>query len=228
MAAVIDIANRALGLLGDRANVTSIEPPEGSAQADHIARFWPMVRDTALAARDWSFASVYEDLTELSATFPGWRHVFAQPNNCLIIRQLRFGDMDWCDLGDARLPEYMLGSLNITGAQIIATNTPAVQARFTRRVVDPTRYSPHFTNAVTFLLAAYLAGPIIKGRAGSGAGDAMLQRYYQALGEADVLDANQSNTYAPYTPSNARVRGFTGRRSARWPARTDLTTYPGV
>ena len=46
MASVVDICNQALSHLGDSATVASIDPPEGSAQAEHCARFYP----AALAA----------------------------------------------------------------------------------------------------------------------------------------------------------------------------------
>ena len=39
-----------LGHIGDAATVSSINPPEGSAQAEHCARFYPIARDALLAA----------------------------------------------------------------------------------------------------------------------------------------------------------------------------------
>ena len=50
MSSVVDICNIALSRLGDRATVTSIDPPEGSAQADHCRRFYPIALKTILAA----------------------------------------------------------------------------------------------------------------------------------------------------------------------------------
>ena len=50
MASDVDVCNLALAHLGDEATVASISPPEGSAQAGHCARFYPMARDSASSA----------------------------------------------------------------------------------------------------------------------------------------------------------------------------------
>ena len=46
MATEVDICNLALAHLGDDATIASIKPPEGSAQAEKSARFYPIARDT--------------------------------------------------------------------------------------------------------------------------------------------------------------------------------------
>ena len=48
MPSEVDICNLALGHLGDSATVATIDPPEGSAQAEHCARFYPIARDARL------------------------------------------------------------------------------------------------------------------------------------------------------------------------------------
>ncbi len=48
MPSVVDLCNLALAYLGDDATVASIDPPEGSAQAEHCQRFYPIARDTLL------------------------------------------------------------------------------------------------------------------------------------------------------------------------------------
>jgi hypothetical protein len=57
MATEVDICNLALGHLGDNATVASLTPPEGSAQAEHAARFYPISRDTLLESHAWNFAT---------------------------------------------------------------------------------------------------------------------------------------------------------------------------
>ena len=55
MASEIDIVNLALSRLGDDATVASLYPPEGSAQAEHGARFYPVLYLLTRMgeARDW-------------------------------------------------------------------------------------------------------------------------------------------------------------------------------
>ena len=42
MATEVDICNLALAHLGDDATIATIKPPEGSAQAEKAARFYPI------------------------------------------------------------------------------------------------------------------------------------------------------------------------------------------
>jgi len=57
MASIVDICNLALSHLGDSATVSSIDPPEGSAQADLCARFFPIALASLLEAHSWGFAT---------------------------------------------------------------------------------------------------------------------------------------------------------------------------
>ena len=65
MASETDICNLALARLGDAALVSSISPPDGSAQAGHCAAFYPMVRDYLLERYAWSFSLTRAALTQL-------------------------------------------------------------------------------------------------------------------------------------------------------------------
>lgn len=204
-ATVVDICNLALARLGDRANVVSLDPPEGSAQADHCARFYPVARDAALEAHDWSFASTKDTMAELSVEDFKWRHVFALPNNCIALRAVGYQDSALYAF-DERGPYFERGAL-ADGTQVLYTNEPTPFARFTRRVVDPTRYNVLFTQALVTLLAAYLAGPVIKGRSGAQMGQVLMQDFMAQVGRAVASDANQSNYKPPYRSSNMVRRG---------------------
>ena len=57
MASEVEICNLALSHLGDTATVASSDPPEGSAQAEHCARFYPIARDALLEMQNWKFAT---------------------------------------------------------------------------------------------------------------------------------------------------------------------------
>ena len=57
MATEVDICNLALAHLGDDATIASLSPPEGSAQAEKAARFYPIARNTLLEMHTWNFAS---------------------------------------------------------------------------------------------------------------------------------------------------------------------------
>src|SRR5712671_6586049 len=81
MAAEVDICNAALGHLGDEALVAAINPPDGSAQAGHCQRFYPMARDELLERHSWRFNTQRAVLALSPVTPPtGWAFAYATPS----------------------------------------------------------------------------------------------------------------------------------------------------
>ena len=84
MASIVEICNLALARLGDEATVASIDPPEGSAQAEHCQRFYPIARDVLLETHDWSFATTRARLSLLAdADTWEWQYAYAEPANTI-------------------------------------------------------------------------------------------------------------------------------------------------
>jgi hypothetical protein len=81
MASVVDICNLALAHLGDNATIASIDPPEGSAQAEHCQRFYPIARDTLLEMHSWSFSTKRAYGAEVENTWSMWEYAYAMPND---------------------------------------------------------------------------------------------------------------------------------------------------
>ena len=219
MASVVTFCNIALTHLGDRATVASIDPPEGSAQADHCAMFWPVARDEALSSEDWRFASTVATLAALDdslQTDPRWRYGYVVPADFLVARELVFSDGNTVTL-EPGSPLWELGTL-ASGAPIIFCNYENVALRYTRKIADPNRYPAKFGTALTYLLASYLAGPVVKGKSGAQASQTARAAWDRLRGEAAVTDANQARTSSAFTPAGVRVRGGT----------TDRTVEDGV
>lgn len=202
MASEVDICNLALGHLGDKATVSSISPPEGSAQATHCARFYPMARDVTLEAHEWGFATVRGTLALLTDTPPpGWLYAYSMPGDCRNIIDLidpntpEFNPLPgpglhWQD--DVFNPQpvpYELESRG-DGTGVVYTNLAEAQIRYVRSVTDTTKFSAQFTDAVAWLLAAYLAGPVIKGDTGMAVAKQMQAGYMSSLAAAKSNDAN--------------------------------------
>lgn len=186
MASEVDICNLALAHLGDEATVSSIDPPEGSAQAEHCARFYPIARDTLLESHAWRFATRREVLAELADEVPGWRFAYALPVDTVQILAV---------LGPDQSSEEGTQAFDVEmgadGAGVILTNQPEATVRYVAQVTDSIRFSPMFTDALAWLLASYLAGPVLKGDAGAAMARACLQSFMLALSGARVSDANQ-------------------------------------
>jgi len=214
MASVVTLCNLALSHLGDRANVASIDPPEGSAQADHCAVFWPVARDEALSSEDWRFASTVATLVAVGDSLqidPRWRYGYVVPADFLVARELVFSDGNTLQL-DLDSPLWELGTL-ANGAPIIFCDYEDVVLRYTRRVADPNRYPSKFYTALSYLLASYLAGPVVKGKSGAAAAQTARAAWDRLSGEAAVTDANQSRASSAFTPAGVRARGGTVDRT---------------
>jgi hypothetical protein len=214
MASVVDICNMALGLLGDRATVSSIDPPEQSYQAEKCAQYFGQARDAVLSDPDatWSFATRRTEPALLTATTPTWEYGYAVPADLLrAISILPPGASDDYSasfavstvqgaiypgtppLVGAYTPQpFALESLE-DGTRVIWSNQDAPILRYVARAEDPTRWSALFVEALTARLASLLAGPILKGKEGTAMADAMLKRSLDLIRRAAAADARQRN-----------------------------------
>jgi hypothetical protein len=195
MASEVDICNLALAHLGDNATVASIDPPEGSAQAEHCALFYPIARDALLEQHAWKFATKRVLLASLDAPTWEWAYAYAQPSDALRLLAV----LPESSSSD-EAQEYE-AETDSDGRAILLTNQQAANLRYIARVTDTTAFSPLFVNALSWLLAAHLAGPVIKGDAGAAMAKTCMQNYALALSTARVSDANQHRRRPEHSPS---------------------------
>lgn len=201
----------ALGYLGDDATVSSLSPPEGSAQADHCARFYPIARDSLLEMHAWGFATRRASLALLSASPPSsWKYAYAQPADALnLLSILAPNASDDYSAGLAAYgsvtgvtnnslgtytPQPFTSEVDSTGAAVIYTNQENAVLRYTALVTDPTQFSPLFTEALAWLLASKLAGPILKGETGAKAAMSCLTMFRTWKSQATSSDSNQQRS----------------------------------
>jgi hypothetical protein len=210
MASDVDICNLALAHLGDVANVSSISPPDSSAQAGHCARFYPIARDALLELHPWGFATKRVSLALSTTTVSGWDYVYIGPSgvvNYLAIIDPNAGD-DWS--ASISLSNIVPGAVNSAqgvyepqpfrigtndaGDDLIYTNQQDAVLIYSAIVTDTTKFSPLFVETLSYLLASKLAGPVIKGTEGRAVAKEMLQTATFFLGKASTSDANQQRT----------------------------------
>lgn len=210
MASIVDICNLALANLGDTATVTSINPPEGSAQAQHCARFYPIARNALLEMAPWGFATRRAILAEVENTWPEWQFAYAVPNGVVNLLAVlppdavddysqqcappapfpaRFSDNGL--LGTVYTPQPYTVEITSDGQQIILTNQESAVLRYTGLVTDTSQFSPLFVTALGWLLASMLAGPLLKGDAGTAQAKQCLQMFQVFEAQAEASDANQ-------------------------------------
>ena len=211
MASEVDISNLALGYLGDDATVASLSPPEGSAQAEHCARFYPIARDSLLERHCWGFATRRSSLALLAEASPSeWKYTYAVPdglvNAIAVVAPDAVDDysVGYAPYGNTGLAQYSPQTYTMesdaSGAQVIYTNQENAVLRYTVLVSDTTKFSPLFVEALSWLLASKLAGPVLKGETGAKMALSCMQAYQLWFAQATMSDANQQRAQvAPVT-----------------------------
>lgn len=187
MATELDICNLALARLGDSATVASIDPPEGSPQATHCARFYPLARDTMLDRHAWGFCTTRAALSKLSATpVSGWLYAYAPPSDAINILALFPARAS-----DDFSPQAFETEALIDGTEVIYSNTDDAVCRYKVQVTDAAKFPPLFVEALSWLLASHLAGPVLKGDKGAQATVRCYQMFETQLSLAKTADARQ-------------------------------------
>jgi len=195
MASEVDICNLALAHLGDNATIASIDPPEGSAQAEHCARFYPVARDALLELHDWKFATRRAALAELDVDSWNWVYAYAQPSGVLRLLAV----LPITASPEAESQPYDTENTG-DGTPLILTNLEDATLRYTALVTDTTKFSPLFVDALAWLLASYLAGPVLKGDAGKAEAKACYATFRAVLAQATTSDANQRKVRPEHKP----------------------------
>jgi hypothetical protein len=196
MASEVDICNLALARLGDNATVASVDPPEGSAQAEHCARFYPIARDSLLEMHAWKFATRRTTLAALTVASWNWAFAYAEPAGALKLLAV----LSATAANDAETQDFEAESAD-DGTAIILTNQEDATLRFIARTTDTTKFSPLFVDALAWLVASYLAGPVLKGDAGATAAKSCYQNFLVALSLAKTSDANQRKVRPEHSPA---------------------------
>lgn len=213
----VDICNLSLAHLGDSATVTSLTPPEGSAQAEHCSRFYPIARDSLLEQHDWKFNTRRVTgalLTE--APLIGWLYAYAMPANVMrvlaVVPPLSTGlDPSFnipgyttnADPYSVQEPTAQPFAVEILadGTQVIYTNQPDAIIIHTIRITDSGQFSPLFVDTLSWYLASYMAGPIIKGDVGAAEAKRCLQVAMTLMGKATMSDARNNQETQNHTVS---------------------------
>lgn len=186
MASEVDICNLALATLGDVANLQSISPPDGSAQADHCARFYPIARDGLAEMHDWSWKTKRIALAQLANPSTEWAYCYAQPTDLLSLIAV----MDPAAIDDSSVgmrtpsafgysqpvintgvytPQEFTVEAATDGTDVLYTNQPNAVLRYVARVTDTSKFSNLFISTLAAYLSSMLAGPVVKGEAGEAA-----------------------------------------------------------
>lgn len=213
----VDICNLALSYLGDTATVASIDPPEGSAQAQHCARFYPVALNLLLESHRWNFitkraylavvANCYFDAWGFAYAFPSdaANVISVLPKSLYPVEDFRYWREWWpLEFEVDRASDFQVEVLN--GQQVILSNACDAVARYTVSTVQPGMFPGLFADALAWKLASMLAGPLLKGDAGAAESKRCLGMYQVVMEQAKGQDANQRHGGERLAPSGIRAR----------------------
>lgn len=219
MASDVDICNLALAHLGDRATVASLDPPEGSAQAELCARFYPIARDGLLELYDWAFATVSAQPALRDVEAKPYRFAYAKPADALRIRAVLPEQMftvysDWVYNWRALISQqgrtvtgaYEMRADAMLGGELVLTNVENPTLIYTRITEDASVFPSLFVQALSYQLAAMLAGPILKGDVGTSENKRLLQVAQLMVARAKEADAAQRHESTEFLPQHLAGR----------------------
>lgn len=210
MASPVQICNMALSHIGSDARVASISPPDGSVEAGHCATFYDVARTEMLEPGNWAFSLKRAALAQVTNPSTVWAYAYAKPADCQrALRILRPSIAVTVFTQDLRVEPHTddrdTAPFDIEG-EVILTNEPDAKLVYVQDVTDSTKFPASFTSALSYLLAAYLAGPIIKGNEGVRLGDAMRQRAANMADVSATASANASSAESLPQPTLLAVR----------------------
>lgn len=185
MASSVTISNMALSHIGASARVSSISPPDGSVLAGHCDTFYAHCRQELLELGSWKFALRRVALAELSSN-PSlvWGYAYALPSQCLMPRRV---------LQAGAKPDSESAAFTVEG-ETLFTDQDEAQLLYIEDVTDPTKFTAEFVSSLSFLMASYLAGPVIKGTEGARMAVAMRQMATTTAEQAAVTEANATHS----------------------------------
>lgn len=222
----VTICNLALSHIGADAMLASINPPDGSVEAGYCQRYYPVARQELIETGVWAFTKTRVALSALS-TNPStvWQYAYAEPSD--MVKPLRVLSLaawqswlvetygaypstpfvGWPSTSEVAMFTERGTALYDRENGALLTNEQNAVLLYVRDVVDTSKFTAGFTVALSYLLASYLVGPILKGREGAVSSRSLREIAGQRAREAEATDANASPDSAEFLPSNVRARG---------------------
>ena len=193
MASEKDICNMALRRLGQFAEMTSLTEDSDFAVLSQSA--YPLVRDSLLERHAWNFATTRSRLAQISKPDCSWPYTYLVPQDC--IRVLAIGETH-----DKEFTKKYLWQIEVEGdTQVVYTDCPNAVMKYIKRQTVTDLFSPMFTDALAWLLAVELAGPVVKGEQSIKVARSLLGQANLVLTQAVNSDANQHrSSRVHYTP----------------------------
>lgn len=205
----ISLCNLALSNIGEKP-ITSLDPPDGSAQSLLCSQYYQIALDTLLEAADWSFARRRVELVEAPANERDdiWAYAYSLPTDFLgVATILQSGVTESTILTNPDvLPVFELAR-DIQGNQILYTNEQSAILSYSARVADTTKFTRSFSIAFGWHLASMLAGPLVRGEKGIELARFCEQQAALYIGRAGSFDKNTQQRQTRDRPQAPWIAG---------------------
>lgn len=181
-----DIANIALGMIGNADGITSMN--ETSHEARTCRRFYDQAVREALEAYDWPFARTYGlPSVPQDYSLSGYSYAALWPSDALAIRGIAR------DLVNEPDNEFHIATVQLGDKveRVIHSDKAGGVIVYTRDVKDPSLFTPLFCGAAGSRLACYIALPITQDK---GKRDDAEKRFELMLERAAVSVGNQGRS----------------------------------
>lgn len=183
MASQVDIFNLALSNIAAKSRVNSLT--EDSNERKVCSVHYENAREIVLEDHDWNFASFYETLAllkESSDTVPPplpWLYQYDYPSTCIKAREIT-RQLD----SEAPVPFKVDLNDSVTG-KVIHTDKQEAILRYTKRITNPTLFTPRAVEALAWKLATLIAITLT--------GNLKLKQNAEEAYTRAIIDAKASN-----------------------------------
>lgn len=192
MSAVV-VANMALSFVGSSATLNALDPTDTRAEAQVVRQFIPIVWKEILEKHDWSFASKTVQLAY--STVSGWTYGYIVPSDLIALRQVVRPDrVEMLQAGKHETEHFYIHEGKIY------TSAEDAYFRYTAEIDMINGLPASVLTATAYLLAARIAGNIVRGASARSAVPNLMLAYTQHLGEAKTYDSNA--TYSTVQPEH--------------------------
>lgn len=176
----------ALATIGSQATIASTSPFDASVEGARCSTFFDHSRREALEAKPLSFSTRRATLADLSDPTDVWLYRYTYPSNCIRVEKI----LPSASSTEEETEPFTV-EVDASGDRTILTNVYQAEAVYIFDQSDTTRMSPLFITGWVHLLASYLAGAIVKGKAGVGLATELRKAAYAYLAAAESSDARQ-------------------------------------
>lgn len=202
MTTEVDVCNLALGNLLQ----SSISELSDSSRQAQICNLWyDLTRDQVLSDFDWNFNRKIRALSLIDEEVFNWSYVYQYPADCLRISLIipnvevysqsdssvtprsRFEKLP--DIDKIQVPyEVMVGE---DDGKIIVANYDDLRIKYRAKVENPAKFTPLFITALSYLLSANMAVPIVGADKGRPLREDNMKLYSALIREAAANSENE-------------------------------------